>query len=148
MRWARRISDETSVGRAVELYRCAWSIRAKVDASAAIRSNFAAAFRLSAFVSACTWPMTSLRSRWISLMLSFMCGVRFLSQPWRGWMNRLYIEVQCNYSYCKSHVRATPYGFGRDARRRRRLEFPAPSWDNKSPSPNWTVATRAIAWHA
>ena len=32
-------------------YRCALSIRAKVDASAAIRSNFAAAFRLSACVS-------------------------------------------------------------------------------------------------
>ena len=63
MRWSRRISDETSVGRAVELYRCALSISAKVDASEATRSNFAPAFRLSDFVSACRWPTTPLRSR-------------------------------------------------------------------------------------
>ena len=46
MRWSRRISDETSVGRAVGLYPCGVSISAKVDASEAGRSNFAPAFHV------------------------------------------------------------------------------------------------------
>jgi Endonuclease related to archaeal Holliday junction resolvase len=37
-----------------------------------MRSNFAAAFRLSAFVSACRWLTTSLRSPCISTTLSFL----------------------------------------------------------------------------
>ena len=66
-------------------------MRAKVEASAAIRSSFATAFRVSGFVSDFRWSAISWRSRWISLMLSFMCalfrgGSRSLSQPWRGWM--------------------------------------------------------------
>ena len=70
----RHPPPKKGVGGLKNTYRCALSVSAKVDASAAIRSNFAAAFRLSAFVSACTWPITYLRSRWISLMLSFMCA--------------------------------------------------------------------------
>ena len=39
--------------RSESIYRCALSICGTVDASEAMRSNFATAFRLSAFVSAC-----------------------------------------------------------------------------------------------
>ena len=47
-------------------------MRAKVEASAAILSSFATAFRVSAGVPVLRCSATSPRSRWISLMLSFM----------------------------------------------------------------------------
>lgn len=55
-----------------ESYRPARIVRAKVEASAAIRSNLATAFRVSAWVRDFRWSAISWRSRWISLMLSFM----------------------------------------------------------------------------
>ena len=68
-----------------ECYRRAWIVRAQVEASAAMRSSLATAFRVSVFVPAFRWPAISWRRRWISLMLSFMCasfrdGPNFLSQ--------------------------------------------------------------------
>ena len=51
-------------------------MRAKVEASAAIRSNLVTAFRVSGVVPVFRWSTISWRRRWISLMLSFMCVVR------------------------------------------------------------------------
>jgi len=57
-----------------ECYRRAWIVKAKVEASAAIRSSFATAFRVSVFVPDFRWSGISWRSRWISRMVSFMCA--------------------------------------------------------------------------
>ena len=55
--------------------RAVLTVRAKVEASAAILSSFVTAFRVSADVPALRCSATSPISRWISLMLSFMWGV-------------------------------------------------------------------------
>ena len=52
--------------------RVAWIVRAKVEASVAIRSNLATAFRISVGVPALRWSTICCRSRCISLMLSVM----------------------------------------------------------------------------
>src|SRR3990170_5880799 len=55
-----------------EYYQRAWIVRAKVEASAAIRSSLATAFRVSVFVPDVRWSAICWRSRWISPMLSFI----------------------------------------------------------------------------
>ena len=71
-------ADDASRHRCVSYRRAACSVRATVEANAAIRSNFVTAFRVSGVVPAFRWSTISWRSRWISLMLSFMCVVRRL----------------------------------------------------------------------
>ena len=55
-----------------ECYWRARIVRAKVEADAAIRFSLATAFRVSVCVPDFRWSAISWRSRWISLMLSFM----------------------------------------------------------------------------
>jgi hypothetical protein len=93
------LREMTAKSRSKSCYRRARIVRANVEDSAAIRSSLATAFRVSVCVPDFRWSAISWRSRWISLMLSFMCAsfrvVPVPGQPWRGWISPRQLLLLC-----------------------------------------------------
>ena len=110
------LHEMTAKTQSKSAYRRARIVRAKVEASAAMRSSLATAFRV-----------VRLRARFQMVgdllekpldLGDTLIHVRVIQGGPGSWAAMAWAEkpeAHCNYSYSVSHARTTLYGFGRDA---------------------------------